>query len=299
MKSYLKHVQLLCMLVCAATLVACTTSGSLLTGQPLKSSSQISDAETTAKIVFFHDGPVDAETLRTNSIVISTQGKVISGLHPQQYTVIQACSGMQTFQIARGGSTAVSVELPIAENSVYYVKLQPSTQASGVTYQVSTHRSVSDVIDGREARSFLVARHQANCATPEEPVTPEPLMSTFDSEALFAFDGAKLTDVVASHPLDEVVNFIEAHSDHSMRITVSGYTDRLGARDYNQTLSEKRAQTVANYLKNKGFSGSLQVFGFGAADPVVTDCPSSLSRDALIQCLQPNRRVTVRVLPAN
>ncbi|WP_105201231.1 OmpA family protein [Pseudoalteromonas sp. T1lg10] len=294
MKSYLKHVQLLCTLTCAATLAACTTSGSLLTGQPSKAFSQISGAEATAKVVFFHDGPVDTEPLRTNSIVISTQGKVISGLHPQQYTVLSACNGIQDFQITQGGLAATSIELTIAPHAVYYVNLMPVSTTSRVGFNVSKHDRVNDVLESYKARSFLVPRHQSNCAAPEEPVT-----FNFDSEALFTFNGAELIDVIASHPLDKVVNFIEAHSDHPLRITVSGYTDLLGARDYNQTLSEQRAQTVANYLKSKGFSGSLQVFGFGAADPVVTDCPSSLSRDVLIQCLQPNRRVTVRVWQAN
>ena len=35
-------------------------------------------------------------------------------------------------------------------------------------------------------------------------------------------------------------------------IVVYGYTDRIGSEQYNQALSEKRAQTVADYFVQKG-----------------------------------------------
>jgi len=295
MRSCLKHFQQFFVLACTITLLAaCTTSGDVLTGQPQHASPSTNTTQATAQIVFFHDGHVDTEPSATSALVISTQGNVISGLQPQQYTILPACNGTQHFQITQGGLAATSIELTVTENTVHYVKLVPTSKVSGVRHQVSMHARVSDVITGYQPRSFLVPRHQPNCAVPEQPKT-----FNLDSQALFAFDGAELIDVVAAHPLDEVVRFIQANDAQQLRVTVSGYTDHLGDRDYNQTLSEQRAQTVANYLKSQGFDGRIQIFGFGSADPIITDCPSSLARDELIQCLQPNRRVTVRVWQAN
>jgi outer membrane protein OmpA-like peptidoglycan-associated protein len=284
----------LCLLTCLSTLAACTSADVALTGPPTKTISKPIDKRATAKVVFFHDAIIDTAPSQIGATVISTQGEIISGLHPQQYTIISSCDGNQAYQITRGGKAATSIKLTTTPNSVYYVKLTPSSTSSAINYKVSKHYQLGDVIKSYDKRSFLVTRHYPNCTTPSEPTT-----FNFNSEALFAFDGAELVDVLANHPLENLVSFIEKNITQPMRITVSGYTDYLGDRHYNQQLSEQRAQTVANYLKSKGYSGSMQVFGFGSADPIVTDCSSTSTQDELVQCLQPNRRVTVRIWQAN
>jgi len=50
---------------------------------------------------------------------------------------------------------------------------------------------------------------------------------------------------------------------------VGGYTDSTGSPAYNQELSERRAQSVADYLTSHGISGGrLTVKGYGEANPV-------------------------------
>jgi len=51
--------------------------------------------------------------------------------------------------------------------------------------------------------------------------------------------------------------------------TVTGHTDSSGADDYNQKLSERRAQTVASYLEGKGIAvGRLAASGAGESQPI-------------------------------
>lgn len=294
MRNNLKHARQLCLIACISTLAACTTAGTILTGHPTKALPKQITENTTAQVIFFHDAHINSVPSQAGATVISTQGKVISGLHPQQYTIISTCDGAQTYQVTHRGTAATPIELTATPNSVHYVKLTPSSTSPTIRYKISKHHQIGDVIKNYDERSFLVARHYPNCTPAAEPTT-----FNFDSEALFDFDGAELIDVVGNHPLEKVVRFIQSNATQPMRITVSGYTDHLGLRDYNQKLSKQRAQTVANYLKSKGYSGSMQVFGFGSAEPIVTDCSSSLTHDELIQCLQPNRRVTVRVWQTN
>ena len=60
----------------------------------------------------------------------------------------------------------------------------------------------------------------------------------------------------------------------------------------NQKLSERRAVAVKTYLANKGIeSNRLKAQGKGEADPVVICSDKKLP--ALINCLEPNRRVEV------
>ncbi|KLD64084.1 OmpA family protein [Dyella japonica] len=81
------------------------------------------------------------------------------------------------------------------------------------------------------------------------------------------------------------------------RVEVIGYTDRLGGPAYNQSLSNRRAETVERYLQ-KQLATPLPIThrGEGASNPMVS-C-TDRNRDALIKCLAPNRRVDVHVYSA-
>jgi OOP family OmpA-OmpF porin len=51
--------------------------------------------------------------------------------------------------------------------------------------------------------------------------------------------------------------------------TVVGHTDSSGAEAYNQKLSERRAQAVADYLQAKGIAtGRLTASGAGESQPI-------------------------------
>ncbi|MDZ7810305.1 MAG: OmpA family protein [Arhodomonas sp.] len=117
---------------------------------------------------------------------------------------------------------------------------------------------------------------------------------SLDGETLFGFDDATLTDDGMAR-LDRLAKRIERGWEIN-RIRVIGHTDRIGSEEYNQGLSERRAQAVADYLQSKpALSGyDMQVMGMGESEPVV-QCENTGGRDQLIDCLQPNRRVEVEI----
>lgn len=56
------------------------------------------------------------------------------------------------------------------------------------------------------------------------------------------------------------------------RIVVQGYTDSTGSDEYNQTLSEQRAQAVYNYLVSNGLKTlSIKYVGYGKANPIASN----------------------------
>jgi outer membrane protein OmpA-like peptidoglycan-associated protein len=74
----------------------------------------------------------------------------------------------------------------------------------------------------------------------------------------------------------------------SLKIQVEGHTDSVGGDDYNQRLSEQRAQSVREYLVDQMVSAdSVTAFGFGKSKPVATN-------DTL-EGRQQNRRVELVV----
>lgn len=73
-------------------------------------------------------------------------------------------------------------------------------------------------------------------------------------------------------------------------IDVYGHTDSTGSDAYNQTLSENRARTVANYLASRGVSPArVRSQGFGETMPVA-DNATDAGR-------QRNRRVEIKIVP--
>ena len=74
-------------------------------------------------------------------------------------------------------------------------------------------------------------------------------------------------------------------------IDVIGHTDSQGATDFNQRLSEQRADSVASYLVQRGVAQQrLAAFGLGETQPVATN-DTAAGRAA-------NRRVEIRITPA-
>ena len=113
-----------------------------------------------------------------------------------------------------------------------------------------------------------------------------------EADALFDFDSATLTDEGRTR-LDGVISQLPDRSVlKDKRITITGFTDRLGPDGYNQTLSEKRAQAVHDYLVSRGMRDeAIDARGLGPANPLVS-CEGKRG-NALIECLAPNRRTEI------
>jgi OmpA-OmpF porin, OOP family len=126
---------------------------------------------------------------------------------------------------------------------------------------------------------------------PPPPPPPAPRIEryTLSATELFAFDSSQLR--MPQTKLDEIADALGRNNDVS-NVVITGYTDRLGSDKYNQSLSERRANAVKSYLTSKGISGGrLTAVGKGESNPVVTCTDKNMA--ALIQCLEPNRRVEV------
>ena len=131
----------------------------------------------------------------------------------------------------------------------------------------------------------------APIAPPPPPPAPVMKKYTLSASELFAFNSAKLGP---NQPkLDEVAQVMNNNTTDIPSVTIVGYTDRIGSKQYNQKLSEERANSVKAYLVGKGVSaGRLTAVGKGEADPVA-ECKDVKKRPDLIKCLEPNRRVEI------
>ena len=126
------------------------------------------------------------------------------------------------------------------------------------------------------------------------PEPKKPAVVNLGSTELFEFNKATLTNEAKSKLDSEVVAKLKDFGQIRY-IIVNGHADRLGSAQYNQRLSEKRAEAVRAYLVSKGADASqVETLGFGKTTPVKS-CPDQKDRKSLIECLAPNRRVIVEI----
>jgi len=125
------------------------------------------------------------------------------------------------------------------------------------------------------------------------PVTPPPAprfeKMTIGATELFKFDSAEVTP--AQPELEKLTTTLKGSSEPK-QVNIVGHTDRIGSDEYNQRLSERRAEAVKNYMVDKGVQADrLLTEGKGEKEPLV-QC-NEKNREKLIECLQPNRRVQI------
>jgi OOP family OmpA-OmpF porin len=129
-------------------------------------------------------------------------------------------------------------------------------------------------------------------APPAAPAKPKVLRVV--STELFDFNKTVLTQA-ATDKLDREVVVRFSEFQVIQFINVNGHADRLGSAQYNQKLSERRAEAVKAHLVKQGADASkIETYGFGKTLQVKS-CPDQKDRKALLECLQPNRRVEVEV----
>jgi len=112
-----------------------------------------------------------------------------------------------------------------------------------------------------------------------------------DSDVLFDFGQAELKPE-GKRQIEQYVPLIKARG--KTWIEVVGHTDRIGSKSTNDRLSMERAESVRQILIANGLNPDrIRARGLGSRSPKV-ECPDQ-SRDALIECLAPNRRVVIDV----
>lgn len=104
-------------------------------------------------------------------------------------------------------------------------------------------------------------------------------------KVLFDFDDASIKPSEAIK-LDKLADVLSQYPENI--VVIEGHTDNVGADDYNQELSERRAQSIENYLNTKNLSiSSLSSVGYGETRPIV---PNDTEDGRAL-----NRRVEIKI----
>jgi outer membrane protein OmpA-like peptidoglycan-associated protein len=160
---------------------------------------------------------------------------------------------------------------------------QTGSTARGAIIGAVAGGTVGAIIGARMDRQAEELAAEIPNATVER--VGEGVLVTFDSGLLFDFD----SDVIrgaASTNLTDLANSLNKYDESDVLIV--GHTDAVGTDSYNQTLSERRAESASRYLRSQGVEGSrVRTNGRGEMEPVSTN-DSEAGRSQ-------NRRVEVAI----
>lgn len=158
-----------------------------------------------------------------------------------------------------------------------------------------------------EANTLIAACAPKPTATPQPTPTPVPVLVeaapvvtmeryVLPGDALFKFGKGGLSGMLPEgrDSLQTLLDTVRTYQSIES-ITVTGHTDKFNTEAFNQALSERRANTVRDWLVGQGFDTNLiSVIGAGESMPLVTGCGDTRTKKT-IACLQPNRRVEVLI----
>ncbi len=113
----------------------------------------------------------------------------------------------------------------------------------------------------------------------------EGIKITFDSGILFTVNSDALTGT-SKQNIVSLAKTLQKYEDTN--ILIEGHTDSSGSEEYNQTLSEKRAGSVADELKVSGVAGArISEVGYGESMPIADNSTEAGKRE--------NRRVEIAI----
>jgi general secretion pathway protein A len=140
---------------------------------------------------------------------------------------------------------------------------KPDKSDSVAVYQ----NDPSPKLDGERApslpqRNFSVVKADPG-TPPSVPIADDQLV------VYFKHNSSEISDT-SLEVLDRLSKLLMNKQD--VKISIAGYTDSTGTKSYNIAISKKRAETVKNYLLNKGANLSeITAVGLGAQDFVASN----------------------------
>jgi peptidoglycan-associated lipoprotein len=121
----------------------------------------------------------------------------------------------------------------------------------------------------------------AKPAPPPPQMTDEEMFAQNVKDVFFDFDKSDIRPGVDSQNVQADAQFLAAHPN--LKFTIEGHCDERGSTDYNLTLGNERANSVAQALQKAGVPASqMRVVTFGKEKPFCSEHTED--------CWQQNRR---------
>ena len=295
---------------CAALLAGCGSSGRLQ--GPSGPFAELKPTQANeALVVFFRE-----EGTAGRVPLVLANDRVVGSLLDGRYAQARICAGTLMAGTAdRADVVGVPKYQALNVRAGEAVYLQVSETAAGQFELRPLDAAMArERLDKLKVASHIINRHVPDC-TPKAaaaPLVAKPATAPaaavavpvvlkrvqLGADALFAFDRHGEGDMLPAgrNALIKLVDDIQRSGVAVERLRLVGHTDRLGTPAYNAALSQRRADTVAAFLRKAGLTMPIEAQGKGEEEPVTSGCVGERASAQLIACLQPDRRVTVDLI---
>jgi outer membrane protein OmpA-like peptidoglycan-associated protein len=209
---------------------------------------------------------IDVPRLTFDVVRIDPQGSsVFAGQAPPNSSVSILANGqaLATAAADETGAWAIVTDRKIAAGE-HEISLGAVSSQGGVTA-------------GEKVQIVVAPPAAAGSATPEPPArsppsSPAPITFVYN-DTTFTTDGRRAAEVLAKHLL----------SQQPAVVSLSGHADERGTDVYNIELSRRRLLVVADYLREHGFVGKLELIPKGKSEPYTGVDRWSLPREDAFQ----------------
>ncbi|WMI69015.1 OmpA family protein [Mangrovimonas sp. YM274] len=200
------------------------------------------------------------------------------------YTAIPVCiaEAVALVKDANSGSVLANASVSILDNQSNVIATKTNeangTAAFGVECETAYYFTVAR--QGYKTATVEVAPSKGGTTNVTVVLEPEHELITETEVKLnniyFEFDKSNITQQGAFE-LDKLVAIMNDYPE--MEILVRSHTDTKGNQEYNQKLSERRAQATMQYLISKGIAKErLSAKGMGSSEPKI-DCKSNCTKE--------------------
>ena len=143
-------------------------------------------------------------------------------------------------------------------------------KAYEVYWQCNTDEAIRLAIEAKRLADALCPQKAVVEPPPPPPPPPPKVIDKLTVHANFDFDKSRVKQQDYQQ-LNEAIEFIKKYP--GAKIVVEGHTDSIGTEQYNQKLSEKRAEAIRKYfVANGNIDGSrITTSGYGESRPVDTN----------------------------
>lgn len=138
-----------------------------------------------------------------------------------------------------------------------------AAEAARLAAEKAAAEAEANALSAEEQAAAALAAAQAAAGEEWDNLVAQGVMKT---TYYFAFDDDSLSSEVRES-LDQAAPLLVKTG---YTVTLNGYTDERGTREYNLALSERRANSVRDYLIVQGVdAGQIEVVGYGEESPAM------------------------------
>jgi len=244
---------------------------------------------------------------QSGAIVLLADGSISRTVKLAEQTALASKRGIPVVALQMDGCESGALKSISKETNGFYAHHEVNSLAEILTggWTVS-YKPVAIDTNGAEHKIVLrwgaqkrLGAYKAPGTPPPRAPEPEPVLAEEINIPVQLIEGMRVPFVETGNVeilragrevLDSIVFMLDSYNiPVGAKLAVDGYTCNIGAENYNNSLSLRRAKIAANYIRQNCADGiQLIIDGHGEADPIMPN-DSESNRKA-------NRRVEIRLI---